>query len=294
MSRILIENYNKEVENLISFGGSKKETSIRTAFQRLLEEYCKKKDFILVPELDYKTSAGKIIFPDGTIKDSLRLDWGYWESKDQYDDLDTEIIKKFDKGYPKDNILFEDSKIAVLYQAGRESLRVSMKDADALDRLITAFIDFERPEVKSFRDAIIQLKQDIPQLADSLRELIDNQNNNKEYINARDSFFALCKTTINPDIAPEDIREMLIQHILTEDIFNSIFDETQFHRENNIARELESVLSTFFHGDIKHKFNDNVQHYYKIIKAAASGIANHSEKQKFLKKTIDTKTPNRY
>ncbi|MBM2813940.1 MAG: adenine specific methyltransferase, partial [Ignavibacteria bacterium] len=283
MSRLLVENYHKEVENLISFGGSKKETSIRTAFQRLLEEYCKKKDFILVPELDYKTSTGKIIFPDGTIKDSLRLDWGYWESKDQFDDLDMEIIKKFEKGYPKDNILFEDSKYAVLYQVGREVARVPMKDADALDRVITAFIDFERLEVKSFRDAIDKFKQDIPQLSDSLRELINNQKENEEYISARDNFFNICRETINPDIAPEDIREMLIQHILTEDIFNSIFDETQFHRENNIARELEKVLSTFFHGVLKHKFNDNVRHYYLIIKAAASGIANHSEKQKFLK-----------
>ncbi len=283
MSRLLVENYHKEVQNLISFGGSRKETSIRTAFQRLLEQYCKKKDFVLVPELDFKTPSGKIVFPDGTIKDALRLDWGYWESKDEYDAIDEEIIKKFDKGYPKDNILFEDSQVAVLYQAGRETARVSMQDTDALDRIITAFIDFERPEVKSFRDAIEKFKQDIPQLSESLRELINNQFENKEYIAARDVFFEICKETINPDIAPEDIREMLIQHILTEDIFNSIFDETQFHRENNIARELEHVLSTFFHGEIKRKFNDNVRHYYLIIKAAASGIANHSEKQKFLK-----------
>ncbi|MEM1169967.1 MAG: hypothetical protein AAGJ08_13045 [Cyanobacteria bacterium P01_H01_bin.35] len=35
---------------------------------------------------------------------------------------------------------------------------------------------------------------------------------------------------------------MIIQHILTEDIFLNIFNESQFHRENNIARELEAVL----------------------------------------------------
>jgi hypothetical protein len=42
MSSILIDNYYREVGSLIRFGGSKKETSIRTAFQNLLNEYCKR------------------------------------------------------------------------------------------------------------------------------------------------------------------------------------------------------------------------------------------------------------
>jgi len=38
---------------------------------------------------------------------------------------------------------------------------------------------------------------------------------------------------------------MIIQHILTADIFNVVFDEPHFHRENNIAKELEMVIDTF-------------------------------------------------
>lgn len=47
--------------------------------------------FLLIPELPYKNQR---IIPDGTIKDALQLDWGYWESKDENDDLDLEIEKK--------------------------------------------------------------------------------------------------------------------------------------------------------------------------------------------------------
>jgi hypothetical protein len=43
----------------------------------------------------------------------------------------------------------------------------------------------------------------------------------------------------------ENIREMMIQHILTEDIFNTIFDEPYFHRENNVARQLENIIAAF-------------------------------------------------
>lgn len=120
MSRLLVSQYHAEVEKIIQYGGSRKETSIRVAFQNLLNEYCKAKEFQLIPELDYKTRSGKILYPDGTVKDALRLDWGYWESKDQYDNLDQEIDKKLAKGYPDSNILFEDSQTTVLIQVDRK------------------------------------------------------------------------------------------------------------------------------------------------------------------------------
>lgn len=125
MSKFLIKQYHAEVEKVIQYGGSRKETSIRFAFQNLLNQYCQAREFLLIPELDYKTLNGKIIRPDGTVKDALRLDWGYWESKDEYDNLDKEIDKKLEKGYPDSNILFEDSQTAVLIQGRDETMRVS-------------------------------------------------------------------------------------------------------------------------------------------------------------------------
>ena len=175
MSRLLISKYQAEVAKIIQFGGSRKETSIRVAFQNLLNEYCKPRDFLLIPELDFKLPNGKLVYPDGTVKDALRLDWGYWESKDEDDNLDEEIEKKLNKGYPSSNILFEDSQTAVLIQNATETQRVSMKDAEALDALITNFINYVRPEVRDFRSAIDSFRQDLPTILDYLRDLIDSQ-----------------------------------------------------------------------------------------------------------------------
>ncbi len=55
----------------------------------------------------------------------------------------------------------------------------------------------------------------------------------------------ICRDSINPEVSLFDVQQMIIQHILTEHIFLNIFNESQFHRENNIARELENVLNTF-------------------------------------------------
>ena len=289
MSIHAIHNYHQEVERIIHFGGTKKETSIRVAFQNLLNEYAKQKDLILIPEITIKTAAGKNVMPDGTLKDMLRLDWGYWESKDEDDDIDEEIKKKFDKGYPKDNILFEDSQTAILIQGGKEKKRVKMSNSEALDKLLHAFVDYERPEVKQFRTAIEHFKEDIPKVVTALRDIMLSEGKtNKNFQKARKKYLTLCQRTINPDITLEDIREMIIQHILTEDIFNTIFDETQFHRENNIAHELELVINTFFKGEVKRKAFSSISHYYKAINAAAAAIADHHEKQNFLKVVYET------
>ncbi len=175
MSKLQIQTYRTEVEKIIQYGGSRKETTIRVAFQRLLENYCDSKNFILIPELDYRTKHNTTVYPDGTIKDALRLPWGYWESKDQDDNLDKEIQTKLAKGYPNDNILFEDSQTAVLIQGGTEVMRVSMADANKLDKLLTHFLNYERPEVRDFRQAIEHFKQDLPTIVKTLRQTLNIQ-----------------------------------------------------------------------------------------------------------------------
>ena len=281
MSDIMIQQYYSELEKLIQYGGSHNETAIRNAFYALLNRYCAARNFVVVPELEYKN---RHIRPDGTIKDALRLDWGYWESKDEYDDLDTEIKAKFAKGYPNSNILFEDSQRAVLFQGGAKVMDVSMRDAEKLDKIITRLLSYERPEIRTFREAIEQFKTDLPTILNTLRDQIAAESQrNPQFQNARDAFLTLCREAINPQVTPEDVREMMIQHILTEEIFLSVFNESQFHRENNIAGELQKVVNTFFTGTIRRNILASIENYYLVIKRTASNIVNHHEKQKFLK-----------
>jgi len=284
MSRLLVTQYQAEVQKIIQYGGSRKETSIRNAFERLLNEYCKPRNYLLIPELEFKTKFNTTVFPDGTVKDAIRLEHGWWESKDEYDRLDEEIEKKFAKGYPDENILFEDSQTAVLIQHSQEVSRVSMKDAAALDNLLTIFVDYERPEVRDFRSAITKFKEDIPHILTALRDIINQQEvSNTQFRERRNAFLNLCRQSINPEIELFDIHEMLIQHILTEDIFTNIFHESQFHRENNIAREISEIINTFFTGATRKNTLKSIEHYYAVIRRKSENIANHHEKQKFLK-----------
>ena len=100
-----IERYRVELDRLLEYGGSASEQNIRPAFQNCLAAYCgdHKERLALVPELPVPSG----VVPDGTVKDTLRMARGYWEAKDTHDDLDAEITRKFDRGYPRDNIIFE-------------------------------------------------------------------------------------------------------------------------------------------------------------------------------------------
>ena len=277
-----IERYRVELGELIAFGGSDNELNNRPAFQNCLSAYCHdhRERLGLVPEL--ATSRG--VVPDGTVKDGLRMARGYWEAKDTHDDLDAEIQRKFNRGYPRDNIIFEDSREAVLIQNGDVAMRVDMRREGELHRLIRLFLDYELPEIEDFRKAQSQFKDDLPNVLASLRGTIeDAERDNAEYQDAASVFLELCHQSIGPDVSSGDVREMLMQHILTKDIFLRVFGEDQFHRENNVAGQLDKLERTFFTGDTRRQAIRRLRSYYGAITKAATGIADYGEKQSFLK-----------
>ena len=209
---------------------------------------------------------------------------GLWEAKDTHDDLDREIRNKLDQGYSGDNILFEDSRTAVLFQDQQEVLRTDMIAPAALHELIRKFLDYELPEIQEFRSARQQFKTDLPTVLERLREtVVDAEADNPRYQEAARIFLELCHQSISPNVSNDQVREMLIQHILTKDIFLRVFDEDQFHRENNVARQLDALEGTFFTGDVRRQAIDRLRSYYGAIGRAADDIAGYGEKQQFIK-----------
>ena len=277
-----IDRYHRELAELIKFGGADNEENIRPAFQNCLAAYCAEHSerLVLVPELR-SDSSNK---PDGTIRDSLRMTRGLWEAKDTHDDLDREIQNKLSQGYSSDNILFEDSRTGVLFQDQQEAMRTDMTDPAALDDLIRKFLDYELPEIQEFREARQQFKTDLPAVLERLREtVVEAEFGNPGYQEAAKIFLELCHQSISPDVSNDNVREMLIQHILTKDIFLRVFDEDQFHRENNVARQLDALEHTFFTHDVRRQAIDRLRSYYGAIGRAADDIAGYGEKQQFIK-----------
>ena len=284
MSQLLINDYLKQLDIIRRVSGSARETIVREAFKDLLKAWGKQQGLIFLAEYPLKTATKTNIAVDGALLHELRMPLGYWEAKDAGDDLDAEVAKKFRKGYPQDNIIFSDDAVAVLWQNRNEVLRCDMTDTDALAKLLKLFFSFERVEIASFRAAVEQFKADLPAVLDALRHMIESAHiANAPFRQAEEKFLVHAQEAINPSLTDADVREMLIQHILTEEIFSKVFDDSDFHQHNNIARELYALEGAFFTGALKRQTLKGLESYYAAIRSAAAQIASHSEKQTFLK-----------
>ncbi len=284
MSQQLVQHFLNDLDRLRKFSGSLNEQTIREAFKDLLKAWSRQSNLLFAAELEYATPQKTKVYPDGTILHYLRVPLGFWEAKDTKDDLDEEIRKKTARGYPRDNIIYENSETAVLIQNGQEAFRCPMTDTEKLLKLLNLYFGWERPEIAEFRKAVEQFKADLPHVLEALRDKIsDAYEGNDGFKAAALKFLAHVKETVNPTLTEADVREMLIQHILTEEIFAHVFKEGDFHRENNIARELYRLEGAFFTGAVKRETLKGLEPYYAAIHANAAQISSHNEKQAFLK-----------
>jgi len=173
MSKIAIHQYYQNLDRTLQFGKSANEQSIRHNFLALLNDYARKYNYEVVPEISIMGGKGKKVRPDAVVKNRWGLDIGYWESKDEKTDIHAEIEAKIRQGYPLTNILFEDTRTAILYQRGVEVKRVAMREAEELHDILTAFFTFKSEAVDKFEEAIEKFKADIPAMVTKLRAKID-------------------------------------------------------------------------------------------------------------------------
>ena len=284
MSQLLISKYLGELATLKKLSGTHRESVVREAFKDLLKAWGRSLELTFIPEYELETKTKERRYVDGALLHTLRVPFGYWEAKDEKDDLDAEIAHKFKRGYPKTNILFDDSTQVVLIQHGEEVMRCGVDDVAQLEKLLKLFFAYERPEIEAFRKAVEQFKLDLPAVLESLRAMIEKSlKTASAFRKAAGEFLTHAQEAINPSLAEADAREMLIQHILTGEVFQAVFPGTNYHEDNNIACALHQLEATFFTGNTKHQTLKGLAAYYSAIRKAAAEIDTHHEKQAFLK-----------
>ncbi|MBZ0137118.1 MAG: N-6 DNA methylase [Planctomycetes bacterium] len=276
-----IKDYYKSVASL-SKTGAKHETALRAAFQELLTTVARKQGWTFVPE-NPVTVKGHRVVPDGTLLNEHNIPRGYWEAKDLADDLDAEIQKKKTKDYPLNNIIFENGRDAVLYQNGIEVSRKDLTDAEQLCQLLNIFIEYTPKEMQTFAQAVAKFKEDVPELAAGLEKKITKAHEkNPAFKKAFADFFELCRSSLNPNISQHAVDEMLVQHLLTQRLFRTVFHRQDFTRRNVIANEVEKVIDSLHRDFDRSKFERDLDYFYKAIEQTARTLEDYSQKQAFM------------
>ena len=260
------------------------ETAVRSAFQSLLE-YCGRQfNLTLVPEHSITVHRNRRIVVDGVLIDDFQLPHGYWEAKDIHDDLPAEVLRKFEKGYPRDNILFQTPQRAILWQNGQRTLDADLNDPIQLVEALETFFSHRPQEYTEWEDAVAQFKGVVPALGDSLAALIQKERDtNPHFTTAFKDFYEKCRQSINPNLSEAAVEEMLIQHLLTERIFRTVFSNPDFTDRNVIAREIETVIKALTEQAFsRDDFLRSLDRFYQAIERAAATINDFSQKQNFL------------
>ena len=269
------------------------ETAVRSAFQFLLESCGRQFDWTLVPEYSITpldkggqggSSQNKRIVLDGALIDGFRLIHGYWEAKDIHDDLSAEVVRKFEKGYPRDNILFQTPQRAILWQNGQQISDADLTNPTQLIKILNTFFAYRPPEYTEWEAAVSHFKDRVPDIGSGLADLIQQERAaNSRFTGAFRTFHEKCCQSINPNLSEAAVEEMLIQHLLTERIFRTVFDNPDFTRRNVIANEIEKVIDALTSQSFsRDDFLRSLDPFYAAIERTAETINDFSQKQGFL------------
>ena len=264
--------------------GEDNEGTVSVAFQHLLESCGRQFQWTLLQQYQIKRVKKQPLRVDGALVDEYNLARGLWEAKDPKDDLKKEVQKKFAVGYPKDNIIFQQPDRAILYQDGKLVFDEDISKPQGLVDVVKQFFEYCPPRIEQWEQAAVEFGDRVKEHAEALLGLIREQEKiNKQFIDAFGHFWELCKKSINPNLSAKAVEEMLIQHLLTERIFRSVFNNPDFARKNVIAVEIEKVIDalTSKHFSRSH-FLSKLDRFYGAIEETAATIDDFSQKQGFL------------
>jgi predicted helicase len=173
----------------------------------------------------------------------------------------------------------------VLYQNKRRvPTEYDLHKANDVSDLLRQFFTYTEPDIAHFETAVQEFQERIPEHARALLVIIEQEHQaNKRFKVAFEQFTTLCRSALDPKISRETMNEMLVQHLLTERLFRTVFHNPDFVNRNVIAVEIEKVIqalaSRSFH---RHDFLKGLDRFYVAIEGAAKGIESWSERQHFL------------
>ena len=258
------------------------EGAVSAAFGTLLQACAQQHKWTLINQYEIRRKA-KVLRVDGALVDHWSLTHGFWEAKDEDDDLALEAKKKIDLGYPAGNILFQAPERAILYQNGKRVLDESLVKPQILVDVIKAFFGYEEPQYERWEQAVAEFKNRVPELARALEQLIEREHGYAHFKPAFDRFAQVCRTSLNPRLTDDAVEKMLVQHILTERIFSGVFDNPDFVRRNVIAHEIELVVDKLTQRSFNRKqFLGGLDRFYRAIEETAATIDEFTDKQHFL------------
>ena len=119
---------------------------------------------------------------------------------------------------------------------------------------------------------------------DRINKLIAVDGDHKDKFNA---YWEGLKKNLNPSVSQAESVEMLAQHMITKPVFEALFGNDHFTKENPVSKSLEDIVALL---DEKSDPEDleKLERFYNSVKQRAEGIDNAEGKQKVVVELYDS------
>lgn len=103
---------------------------------------------------------------------------------------------------------------------------------------------------------------------------------------AFESFLAEIRDDLNDSISEAEAIEMLAQHIITKPVFEALFEDHSFARNNPVSVAMQSVLDVLQEQNLE-KEAEALQNFYDSVRRRAAGIDSAEAKQRIIVELYD-------
>ena len=150
--------------------------------------------------------------------------------------------------------------------------------------MLNTFFAYREENIVDWYAAVEEFKEKVPVLGRGVAKRIETEmQDNPLFRQAFESFHQQCRASIDPNLTEAQVEEMLIQHLLTERIFRTVFDNPDFTNRNIIAQEIEKVIQILTRrSPSRSEFLRPLDPFYVAIEKTAATITDFSQKQAFL------------
>ena len=118
---------------------------------------------------------------------------------------------------------------------------------------------------------------------DRIRKLIAQDGKPKAQF---EKFLAALKKNLNPGVNEEQAIEMLSQHLITKPVFEALFEDYDFAKNNPVSRALQRVINAV-ESTTDEVDKSSLEKFYQSVKLRAEGVESAEGKQKIIIELYD-------
>ena len=183
-----------------------------------------------------------------------------------------ENIRHIGIGFGQEDESFDDAVAEATLAETKKAAQLALWEQVIYARIVEKC--GEREYWETWAKDIADIHGDLVRRMERLREKADIERTYQE-------FLASVRGNINDDLSEEEATSMLAQHLLTREVFDSLFKDYAFAKTNPVSQAMNRVVDCM-HGDLAQDRLDNLQGFYDSVRSRAADIDNAEGRQKII------------